>query len=247
LIPNADVTSYNFSDATILGIPVSQKYRNRVVLSAGLTTGYALSDLRRLLFVVQGIDTHFTNPEPGQPTNNAKGFLVMGGLDYTATGLWRYRILVGVEVRDFQSPQFKTHTAPVAEGSVIWTPANLTTITGVLARVIEEPAAEETAGYVYTRARLAVDHEYLRNVLLHGRMSVELAQYIQDGGTETNYTIGAGVTWLMNRNMRLSVDYDFTTSNGASSGTITGQPNLTTRGTGGYNRNLFFVAMHVGL
>ncbi len=54
--PNVDVRNYYFDNTTILGIPTSQQYRNRAVLSGGVTTRYSLSDLRSLLFVLQGVD-----------------------------------------------------------------------------------------------------------------------------------------------------------------------------------------------
>jgi hypothetical protein len=246
LTPNLSLQSYYFDNTTILGVPVSQQYRDRVVLQGGVTLAYPLTDLRRLLFVLQGINSHFTRPQQGAPTNNSTSYLAMGGLDYPASGVWRYQLLAGIEVRDFQSPQFKTHTAPIAEANVIWSPTGLTTVTGVLARVIEDPSSEDASGYVYTTAHLIVDHEYLRNVLLQGRMGVQAAQYLQ-GSTQTSFTFGAGVNWLMNRKMRLSVDYDFVKQSGGSSATFSGEPNLTTLNTGGYTRSVFLIGMHFAL
>jgi opacity protein-like surface antigen len=83
---------------------------------------------------------------------------------------------------------------------------------------------------------------------LQGRAGVQLAQYMQSGsGTQTSFSVGGGVNWLMNRNMRLSADYDFTTQTSGSNTTFNGQPNLTTINTGAYNRNLVLVALHFGL
>ena len=116
----------------------------------------------------------------------------------------------------------------------------------MLARVIEDPSSEDTSGYVYTRAHLIVDHEYLRNVLLQGRMGVQVAQYLQ-GSTQTSFSFGASVNWLMNRNMRLSVDYDFVKQSGGSSATASGEPNITTLNTSGYTQSVFLVGMHFAL
>lgn len=245
--PNIDARSYYFDNTTIEGVPTSQQYRNRYVLSGGITTRYALSDRHNLLFVLQGVDSHYTSTPVGQPTSNSTGILALGGLDYEVTGVWRYQVLVGVEVRKFQSAEFKTQTAPLAEASAIWTPTGLTTVTARLARVIEDASSEGTAGYTYTTARLVVDHEYLRNVLLEGRAGLQVAQYLQGGSTQTSFTFGGGVNWLLNRNMRLSADYDFTTRSSGSSAPVTGQPNLTTLTSSGYNRNLFLITMHFGL
>ncbi len=247
LIPNVDVTSYDFDNTTILGVPTSQQYRNRVEATGGVTTQYKLSDLRSLLFVLQGVDSHYTTPSPGTPTLNSKSVLALAGIDYVASGVWRYRVLVGAETRQFQSPVFKSHTAPIAAASVIWTPTGLTTVTTSVSRLIEDTAAEGTAGYTYTNASLVVDHEYLRNVLLQGRTGVQVANYLLGGGTQARFTVGAGITWLMNRRMQLSANYDFTTQNGVSQTTAIPPPNLTALNTGGYSRSLFLVAVHFGL
>jgi len=246
--PNIDAAHYYFDNTTIQGVPTSQQYRNRYVLSEGVTTRYALAEQRNLMLVVQGIQSRYTDIPAGSPTSNSNGVVVLAGLDFVATGVWRYQLLAGVQVRTFEASQFKTETAPIAEASVIWAPTGITTVTARLARFIEDASAEGTAGYTYTTARLVVDHEYLRNVLLQGRAGVQLAQYLQgSSGTQTSFSVGGGVNWLMNRNMRLSADYDFTTQTGGNNSTFNGQPNLTTLNTGAYNRNLFLVALHFGL
>ena len=47
----------------------------------------------------------------------------------------------------------------------------------------------------------------LRNVLLNAYADIERAVY-QGGGTQTSEGFGAGVTYLMNRNMRVAGSYD---------------------------------------
>ena len=71
-------------------------------------------------------------------------------------------------MRAFRASQYGTHQAPIAEGALIWSPSGMTTITATLHASIEDAAQETNAGYTYTRARLTVDHEYRRNVLLTG-------------------------------------------------------------------------------
>ena len=91
---------------------------------------------------------------------------------------------------------------------MIWTPTGLTTLTGSVDRTIEDDASEGTTGFVYTRVRLIVDHEYLRNILLQGRFSVQHAFYLPAAGNETIDNVGASVTWLLNRHLRVILAYD---------------------------------------
>lgn len=245
--PTFDMQYFQFSDANIASQNISQTYRNRVVFNGGVTTRYALSDQRNLILVVQGVDSHYTQPQAGLPTFNSWSALVLGGLDYVADGPWRYRVLFGVESRFFASRSFPDRTAPIFAAEAIYTPTGLTTLTASLSRTIEDPSAEGTAGYIFTSARLVVDHELLRNVLLQGRAGYEIAQYLQGGGSQNAFTVGGGVTWLLNRNLRLSLDYDFTDQTGGNPSTFDGVPNATTVNNGPFTRNLAMLTLRFAL
>ena len=82
-----------------------------------------------------------------------------------------------------------------------------------------------------------MDHEYLRNVFLQARGAVQVAQFLQGGGVQTIETIGAGITWLVNRNLRLSVNYDHTAQQGGPSGTALS--------TGNYVRDLALITLRL--
>lgn len=257
-VPNLDVRLFQFGSGLVLGQPANQQYRDRTEISGGVTTRYELSDQRGILVVLQGISSHYLRPQLGQPTSNSKSALLLVGLDYQASGPWRYRLLGGVEVRQFASSQFGTRAAPIAEASVIYTPTGLTTVTGLVRREIEDPQSEGVAGYTYTTVGAVVDHELRRNILLQGRANFQAAQYLQGNGSTTSYTLGAGVNWLVNRRVRLSADYDATQQNGSNNVAFIGSQvvnapagqrinSVNALTTGSYNRNVFLVGLHFSL
>ncbi len=264
-VPNLDVRLFQFGNASVVGQPTNQNFRDRTVVIGGVTTRYQLSDQRGILVVLQGINSHYIRPQDQQVSNNSKSVLLLAGIDYQATGLWRYRILGGVEVRDFAASQYGTRTAPVAEANVIYTPTGLTTLTGFVRRQIEDPQSEGTAGYTFTTTGLVVDHELRRNVLLQGRGSFQAAEYFQGTGTTTSYSLGGGANWLVNRRVRLSADYDFTQQSGPGNATVVGTQvvnsplslnqqvstpvgqQLNTLTTGSYNRNVLLFGIHLSL
>jgi hypothetical protein len=245
-IPRIDVQLYQYGDGMLLNVPVSQASSNRVVTTGGLETRYSLTDQHHLVFVVQGINAQYTDIPAGQASSNSQSLLALGGIDYRAAGPWRYRVLVGIERRAFAAQQIPTHTGPIAEASVIWTPTGLTTVTGVLSRTIEDAQEPGTAGYTYTRANLEVDHEYLRNVLLQASAGYQAADYIQTGQTQTSYTLGAGAQWLINQRMRLGLTYAFTQQTGQI-GTTTTQPSLNGVVYGNYTQSIVLLTLKLGL
>lgn len=264
-VPNLDVRLFQFGSASVVGLPTNQNFRDRTVVIGGVTTRYQLSDQRGILVVLQGINSHYIRPQDQQISNNSKSVLLLAGIDYQATGLWRYRILGGVEVRDFAASQYGTRAAPVAEANVIYTPTGLTTLTGFVRRQIEDPQSEGIAGYTFTTTGLVVDHEFRRNILLQGRGSFQAAEYFQGTGTTTSYSLGGGANWLVNRRVRLSADYDFTQQSGPGNATVIGTQvvnsplslnqqvsssagqQLNTLTTGSYNRNVLLFGIHLSL
>jgi hypothetical protein len=244
ITPDLSATSYRYGSATVAGTTVDLSFLDRNTLAGGVTARYSMSDVGGLLVVVRGISSRYTKQQPGQPSNNSNSFLVLGGIDYQAKDVWRYRFLAGMEVRQFEASQFPTRTAPIAEASVIWTPTGLTTVTGSLSRLIEDPQSGGTNGYVLNQAQVVVDHELKRNIIIEARGGVQYAQFLQ-GGSQTNLTAGVGATWLMNRNARLSLAYNIVRQTGTNSASTPSNPTTVTSGQ--FNQNVIGLALHLAL
>jgi hypothetical protein len=100
---------------------------------------------------------------------------VLVGLSDDRDALWRYRLLVGWEERQFAARVYHRHDAPVAEAELIWSPSGMTTVTGTLTRSIEDAAREGVAGYTYTAAALTLDDEYDRDILVQATGGLQQA------------------------------------------------------------------------
>ena len=55
------------------------------------------------------------------------------------------------------------------------------------------------------------------------------------------------MSWLINRNMRLTGQYTFTTQSGTGTLTPVGATGVNTLVNGSYNQNLFLLTLHLGL
>ena len=244
ITPDVSVGAYRFGSATQDGVQSNLNFLDRNVIAGGVTGRYSMSDEGGILLVIHGLATNYIHALPGQPSNNSESGLVLAGIDYQSKSVWRYRLLVGVEVREFQAAQFPTRTAPIAEGSVIWQPTGLTTVTGSLSRLIEDPESAGSNGYVLTQAQLTADHELRRDVILEARGGMQYVEFLQ-GGNQTNITGGVSVNWLINRNMRLSIGYDITKQTSVS-GNTTGST-LTSTTTGQFNQQIAGLTLHFAL
>jgi hypothetical protein len=205
LKPVIDISSYRFP-GTLPGGNPGQTYRDRDLYDFSIGGYYPLAPLENIIVVLRHTTANYLHPGIGLPGEDS-GESILVGMDYSVPGLWRYRALVGLETRSYSGGRTRSHRSPIFEGIAIWTPSGLTTVTASVERTIEDDAAGGTAGFVYTRARLIVDHEYLRNILLQGRLSVQHAAYLPHNGTETIGNAGASITWLLNRHMRVILGY----------------------------------------
>jgi hypothetical protein len=220
IIPNFDVSAFRFGNATAGGVSISQAYRDRVVATGGLTGRYD-AGATGFIVVLQGVDSHYTEPPPaGQPSLDSRGGLALAGFDTAPDRIWRFRLLAGVEYRSFTAAQYRPRTEPVVEGTVVWSPSRTVTVTGTLSRSVEAPQSDGTSGYVYDNAHLVTDYELRRNFLLQARLGFQAAEFLQGGGTQTIASAGAGATWLLNRNIHLTLSYDYTREHGPAGGIV---------------------------
>ena len=197
------------------GVPQNESFLDHNTYEGSLTARYEYAPLRDFLMVVREDNVQYVPSDAAlygaNRSGNAADFLV--GLDYTANGVWRYRVLAGYEVRQYQN--YATHSSPVFEGNVIWQPTELTTVTLKGLRTIEDAVDLNVAGFDYTSGRLQLDHELRRNILVTVYGSIQNASYINTGGgNETFFGAGAGVTYLINRNVHLALTYDWVDHNG---------------------------------
>jgi hypothetical protein len=86
----------------------------------------------------------------------------------------------------------------------------------------------------------------LRNVLLNAHAVLYRDAYSQNQGNQTFYAIGGGVTWLMNRHMRLVGSYEFS-SRQSDTTALFSSPGTTQAFGGSYADNRFLLQLKVGL
>lgn len=238
IVPSVQATNYTYSPTTLMGVPTSQAYRDRLVVQGGVTVTYDFAPLRSAVLVVRAIGQDYTRTPAGQPSPDSNAYQVLAGLDYDDNSVWRWRLLAGGEARRFASPLYPQQNTLIAEAGVGWSPSGLTTVTAVVSRDTEDAAQEGVSGLIYSSARLTIDHEYLRDLLFKASIGVQRADFFQ-GGHQTGTTAGLGVTWVMQRNARLLFTCDWTDLRGSSI--------PTEAAVNGYSRGVSLVTLRLGL
>jgi hypothetical protein len=236
--PSLQVTNWTYDNTTILGIPASQAYRDRVVVQGGVTVHYELAQLRSLVFVARAINQQYTHTPSGQASPDSTSYQMLVGLDYDDDSVWRWRLLIGGEARQFTSPLNRPQNTLIAEAGVGWSPSGMTSVSATISRETGDAEQEGVSGLIYTSARLTIDHEYLRNLLFHASFALQNAAFFQ-GGHQSGTSVDVGITWVLNRSARLSFSYDQSDLHGSSA--------TSTPPVSGYSRGVGLVTMRLGL
>ncbi len=237
--PSIELNRWRFANTTILGVPTSESARDRTTVQPGAILRYAWMPGRDLLWVTRVVGTHYDDPAVGVPSNNSLAWESLIGVNYDDDTVWRYRLLGGVEYRQAESPAIASRATPIAEAEIIWSPTAMTTLHATAARGIEDAAQSGLSNFTYTSARLTLDHEYLRDILLNASAMARQASYAQTGGQQFGLSFGTGATWLINQSLRLSLTYDFADVRNSHlpTGTVAGD----------YTRGLSLLTFRIGL
>jgi hypothetical protein len=138
------------------------------LIQGGLTLRYEIAPHQDLVLALRGTEQAYTATPQGGASPDSRSVAVLAGVDHVLDGLWHYRLLAGYERRGFADGAYRAHGAAVAEAEAIFTPGGMTTVTASLLRGIEDAAQEGVAGFTYTGAKLTLDYEWRRNLLLQG-------------------------------------------------------------------------------
>ena len=247
LTPEIDLQYVRDDNASILGIPVSLDNQTRVIVTAGAELRYALTDQRALVVVGQAIETDYTQHLENQPSETSTSGRLLAGFDTTARGMWRARLLAGVEVRSFEAAQYATRWAPIIEGSLIWTPNGMTTATIALTRTIADPADNGVQGYTLSKANFTLDRELRRNLLGQVSLGFQYADPLQTGASQTNWLAGVSLTRLVNRRVRIVLSYDFDAQRGSDVILSAGSGFPAALRGGNYDRHFVQVSLRLAL
>lgn len=237
--PSVEANDRQFANTTIFGQPVSEAARDRTSVQPGLTLRYGWMSGRDVLWVNRLVETNYTHPSIGQPSNNSNAWQSLLGVDYDDDTVWNYRLLGGVEYRQAAASTAASQTTGIAEAEITWSPTGMTTVRASAFRGVEDAAQTGLSSYTYTTASLRADHELLRNVLLTASATVRQATFNQSGGQQLGLGFDTGASWLVNRNLRLSLTYDFADVRNAhlAAGSVAGD----------YSRKLTLLAVRVAL
>lgn len=166
-----------------------------------------------LLLIVQPSVAQFAHASASNYTD-ISGF---GGIDVRGDRIIQYRVLVGVEHRQFSHGATPAVTTPTFELNITWTPTQLDTITATGTHRLDDPVSPFARDQDLLDGRVEIDHELRTNVFLTGyagaSRSVSPSTTAGAGSlSQTELNAGFSGVWNFSRHCSGTVAYGFTTT-----------------------------------
>lgn len=207
LIGDAQIVVLDFDDALAAdGAVVEQDFRDSVYLRGSLSAAVDISP--RVSALVRGqVDRLSFSGDPDIPDpfdRDTTGYALEAGVRLELANLLFGEIRAGVLHRDVDDPSAEGLTGVSFGANLTWTLTPLTTLRFFADRQVEEGGSQLVSGNVRSQARLVVEHELLRNLVLEGQAGfarIDTVGQVDESADE--YNLMAEATWRLDRNFRV--------------------------------------------
>lgn len=203
-----DYNNFNFKPVELFdGSRLSQDDRDREVTRATGQVEYGISPDTSVFVQVGYANSRYNTPILGLGVNrDSDSVRVLGGVTFDLTSFIRGSVGVGYSDYNYKAAVFPDMKGFSVEGQLEYFPSQLTTVELRVRRLIEDSTRVGSSGYFNTGARLGVDHELLRQVVLNAWADYEVDTYRGVNAKAKILQFGAGARYSLNRNAALRLE-----------------------------------------
>lgn len=206
--PSLFARRLNFEDAG----NVSNAERDRNVYGAGFRAGVAVSPRINVFGEVNGDLVRY---DDAGSDDDSDGGDVRAGVEVDISRLVVGEASLGYAYRQYDNAENQGGLA--GNLGITWTPTQLTTVDFVGQAGFEESTVffqgEQASGNLSTGVGVVVNHDLRRNIRLTANASYDRDDFQGTNRTDDTFRLGAGVTYLLNRNLSVDATYRFDTRN----------------------------------
>jgi hypothetical protein len=206
------------------GGTASESAANSIIPQATLRVGYEFIPDYRAYVRASGSVYNYPNTPPGGVSFNSTVYRVNTGLEILPRHLIYGEVYVGYLTQNFHTSGLPSTSTPDAGGRLVWNVTPRTTLNFNAVRTFQttNPTSGTGAGYLQSVMTASVDHELRHNILLNAGAGYENDSYQGISRNDNIFSAGAGVRYLLNRNLFLAGSYSY--QQRSSSGRAAGTP-----------------------
>lgn len=236
-----------YENATSGGVPVDQGDRTNTVFGGRLRLGYEAT--ASLTPFVEGEIYRRAYDRPidlGGKQRSSLGLSGRAGVAFDRGPLLKGEIAVGATQEDFDDATLATISVLTVDGSLVWAPTELISVTLDASTALNPSTDVASAGSVVYDGSVGIDYAWRRNFTIGWTAGINHERFQGTNSIDTTYRAGVGATWKINRSLHLTAGYlhewlassDPTTDYQSGFGRGRPAPAALTRATGREGRGL---------
>lgn len=203
------VRQFDFDDSSAATGAINNDDRDRTQYRIESRVQYAVADAY-LAFIDAGVNRadYVAVRDDNGFNRDSDGHDLFIGVAADLTGIILGEISVGRVDRKHDDARFADVSEIAFQSRLTWNVTRLTSVRGELAREVDETAVNGASATLTTSATIGIDHELLRNVILHAGAAHREQEFIGIDRTDNILAWRLGARYLVNRAMSLTLDYD---------------------------------------
>lgn len=197
-----------YENATSGGVPVDQGDRTNTEFSGRLRVGYeATASLTPFVEGEISRRAYDRLVDNGGKQRSGTGMAARAGVAFDRGPLLKGEIAIGTTQEDFDDPTLATLSALSIDGSLVWSPTELTTVTFDASTGVNPSTNTASSGSVVYDGSVDIAYAWRRNFTINwtGEISHEHFQGTEE--IDTTYDVGMSATWKINRSLHLTAGY----------------------------------------
>jgi hypothetical protein len=193
---------------SITGVPLVQAQRNGTILSTYIKPFYEFSPGYRAFVRLRANTRNYE--AAGILNRDSNGYDIRGGVDFAVTPLISGSVEAGYLSQTYENPLIAPFDGLSFAAKTQWLVTPLVTISANAERSVAETITPDFEARLDTIYGVQIDYELMRNVILFGGLKFKKEEFRGVAQRTDNVKqISAGVEYLLNRNFRTTLQYQF--------------------------------------
>jgi len=213
------IDKYDYDDVTTTGGEVNNDDRDRMESIANIRGGYEFTPESEAFMRLELNNRSYKDALDDNGYNrDSNGFEVTGGLSFDLTGITFGNVFAGYRLQSFRDDSLKRARGPSAGLDITWNASPITTVTGSIERTVEETTSTGASGVFRTKTTIGVDHELLRNMIVDGKLTYTLNDYVGIGRKDKEPKLNFGIDYKLFRNLYSKFNYNYSKRDSTADG-----------------------------
>jgi len=210
------VTTLDYSDATIGGVPIDLSDRDVTVRVGHLRASYRLSE-GISAFAEAGLnEVDYRTPVAQQ--RNSNGYSTLAGLRAEPSPLLSFEVAAGYLHQGFDNPAYKDVSDIDYRLSAKWTPRRTWSVRAEVRRDVDPSPRVDTPAIIRSEFLLGAQHSVGDRLLLESEAATTTETYQGIDRTDRYFRIDASARYRVNRNVGVTARIGYRTQGGDTAG-----------------------------